>query len=547
MSWDNLIEPFCLEGRVHSLDEWALLRVAGRDSESFLQGQTTNDVKALNTGASHLSALIERGGRVVSFFYLLKRGDGFLLLLLKELLDRTVSRLEQYIICEDVAVTPLTTEGITLYSGPLHYRLLKECSDLFALSLFSLPALLFWTGDDITTLRTFNIPPVAHVQLEALKLFSVFPNWKIDLDEESLINETLLENRAISYGKGCFLGQEAAARVHNKRGAFYITVLLAVEGEPPLNPQELVGQTFHIDGKRGGEVAALIKWDGRLFFRARLHRDFIVYGDPLAIHFADSPDLPDQPITVIPAPLQEPIAVEEFASAIYHHALKIFASNEDGEESAITLLESAIELNPALADAYESLGVMHGRRGEYDEALLCMERLLEVDPESVMAHSNRSLYLMKLGRLEEAEEEKAKATVASFKSARLARVESDTTAIEEEKKRESEAAQERQRKVEMFLRVLNIDPDDLLANFSLGRLYNSSGEFGLAEGHLRKVIKKDSQYSAAYLELGIALNGLSRRDEAQEIYKRGCPIAAAKGDQMIANRIEANLLQLLTQ
>lgn len=544
MPWDNLIEPFCLEGRVHSLDEWALLRVAGKDCEPFLQGQTTNDVTALSVGASQMSALIDRGGGLVSFFYLLKREDDFLLLILKELLDKTVSRLDQYIISEDVAVTSLTTDGLLLYSGPLHNRLIKECQAPIELPLFSLPAHLFWMGADIAVLNSCKPPPVDGESLGALKFFSAFPNWKVDLDEGSLINDTLLENRAISYAKGCFLGQEAAARVHHKRGSFYTTVVLEVEGELPLDPQglhNLAEQTFQIDGKKGGKVIDCLNWDGTCFFRAHLHRDFIVYGDPVAIHLSGSPDLT---ITVIPVPLQEPITVDDFASMIYHHALKIFAEEDDGEGVAITLLERAIELNSALSDAYESLGVMLGRRGEYEEAILCMDRLLEVDPESVMAHTNKSLYLMKMGRLEEAEEEKAKATLAAFKSARA---ESDTTAIEGEKKRESEAVRERDRKEEMFLQVLRIDPDDLLANFSLGRLYNSSANYSRAESHLTKVLAEDSQYSAAYLELGIALNGLNRRDEAREVYKRGLPIASAKGDQMIANRIEANLLQLARQ
>ena len=46
-----------------------------------------------------------------------------------------------------------------------------------------------------------------------------------------------------------------------------------------------------------------------------------------------------------------------------------------------------------------------------------MDDLLQVDPESIMAHTNKSLYLMKLGKIEEAEKEKDLATVKSFKKA----------------------------------------------------------------------------------------------------------------------------------
>ena len=48
---------------------------------------------------------------------------------------------------------------------------------------------------------------------------------------------------------------------------------------------------------------------------------------------------------------------------------------------------------------FEALGVLMGRHERVEEAIVLMDDLLKLDPDSIMAHTNKSLYLMKLGQM----------------------------------------------------------------------------------------------------------------------------------------------------
>ena len=106
------------------------------------------------------------------------------------------------------------------------------------------------------------------------------------------------------------------------------------------------------------------------------------------------------------------LAMTDKARELYGKALDLFA--EQKLIDAAGLLAQAVQEDPRFADAHEALGVIYARLDRVDEAIECMNRVLEIDPGSVMAHTNLSVFYMKKGMKEKAEEEKAKATVATF-------------------------------------------------------------------------------------------------------------------------------------
>ncbi|NBV99494.1 MAG: hypothetical protein EBR67_08310 [Proteobacteria bacterium] len=81
------------------------------------------------------------------------------------------------------------------------------------------------------------------------------------------------------------------------------------------------------------------------------------------------------------------------------------------------LLEKAIKENPKNEDAYELLGVIFARENNFQSAIEAMKKLEALNPDSIMAKSNLSIFYMKLGDKETAEDYKAKATVAQFNEA----------------------------------------------------------------------------------------------------------------------------------
>lgn len=96
----------------------------------------------------------------------------------------------------------------------------------------------------------------------------------------------------------------------------------------------------------------------------------------------------------------------------YEEALDRFA--EGKHEEAAAILTDLVGRCPDYDDAYEALGMILYRAGRLDEAVEWTERLAARRPDHAMAHANLSVFYMKKGMKERAEEEKAKAAVLRF-------------------------------------------------------------------------------------------------------------------------------------
>ena len=96
----------------------------------------------------------------------------------------------------------------------------------------------------------------------------------------------------------------------------------------------------------------------------------------------------------------------------------------------------------------------------------------------------------------------------------------------------------------MFLRVLEIDPEDTVANQGLGDVYYQDGLFEKALYHLEMALSKDEKLSVSYLLAGKCFEALGKRNEARKIYEHGIAIASKQGDMMPANEMQSRLNSL---
>ncbi len=107
---------------------------------------------------------------------------------------------------------------------------------------------------------------------------------------------------------------------------------------------------------------------------------------------------------------------EERAESYLDEALQIFAAAPSPADldPAIELLKKALKENPKFEDAYESLGVMLAKQEKFKEAIGVMHQLEMINPKNIMAQTNLSIFYMKIGDKETAEDHKAKSTVLQF-------------------------------------------------------------------------------------------------------------------------------------
>jgi len=102
------------------------------------------------------------------------------------------------------------------------------------------------------------------------------------------------------------------------------------------------------------------------------------------------------------------------ARDLYKQAFGLFARNALVE--AIARYREAIALDPGLAIAWNGLSLALAKHGELDLAIEAAEKLVELEPDDALSHTNLSRILMQRGLIPEAEEAKARAMSLQMKA-----------------------------------------------------------------------------------------------------------------------------------
>jgi tetratricopeptide (TPR) repeat protein len=492
--------------------DFSVFKLTGSDVFSFLQNQSTFDVKLLDERSFHLAAFLDPQGKTECYGWLLRDEEDFLYLVPKALTEEALERLNRYLISEDVIIDGPMSETWTIALGP------EVVSHGYEGIMFDEKA--YFSGESIASL-----PQIPEEIVDDWRALTGWPTFNGAGFTKEIINNQRLFDLAVITNKGCYPGQETVSKIATRRGAAYAPILLEVPS--PLEAGEI--SNF---GKKIGKITSTHKWEEKFYAEAVLLRDFRVAGMKVNFTLGENSYLG----IVRYYPLIKGSASEK-ALELFYEATNYFMA--DRHEEAEKGLRLAIKLDPTFADAYESLGVMLGRLERFDEAVAVMRQLSEIDPSSVLAHTNMSLFLMRLGKIDEAEEQKSMATVKSFQQ--FGKEAEMKEAVESEKK--ARLAEWEQRE-SMFLQVLEIDEEDTLANYGIGSIAVEKGEWERAKKHLEKVLAADPKYSVAYLALGKAYQALGLIDEARATWKDGVAVAAAKGDLMPANQMHSELERL---
>lgn len=198
-----------------------MLRVAGTDAATFLQGQFTNDLRGLAEGPSIYGLWLTVKGKVAADSFLAKGGstDEFWITSYKSPAAAIRGRLESHIIADDVVIEDLTSEwdavslfgdvaGIAPDTGKIGF--------VFA-GRRARPANREWifpvTQRDEVRRQLARFPELDPDTVERGRIRAGIALVPVDAGPGDLPNEAGLEAEAISYQKGCYLGQEVMARL----------------------------------------------------------------------------------------------------------------------------------------------------------------------------------------------------------------------------------------------------------------------------------------------------------------------------------------------
>ncbi len=543
--------PFSRQAWARLDDEVQVLQIEGPDAAEWLAGQTTNDVVQLPVGRSQENAIADRQGRLQASFWLYREAqDEFLALVPKACSDMLLQRLESHLFRERVTLGPwllrsvihiegwgcrLRLPGLPLGGGPV--------AGVFGEPVLAVPSdegsgegfrLIFPKQlgvEGLSRLAELGFVALEDKELDRLQIRAGRGRWGAELSQGQLLSSSGLERRAVSDSKGCYVGQEVIARLKTYGGVKELLCGLSMDAEPPV----AVGP-LRLHGKRCGRLTRWVKDGDRWLGLAYLDKD---RRTPGATHRFQLDGRPLE-AQVHWLPITPPSTAQHQARARYEEALTRFTEDpSDQDETVISLLEEALVFDPADEDVYEVLGVVLQRHGRIDEAIERMETLAALAPNSVMPHTNLSVLYMTQGRIEDAELEKAKATALGFRR--------DLEARKAEKMAEVERARriaDAERKVSMFKEVLEIDPEDALANFGLGQAFGILGRHEEACEVLEQAVRVEPTYSAAWLALGKSREFSEDIVAARRAYEEGMTVAARRGDLQPLREMEQRLGRL---
>jgi tRNA-modifying protein YgfZ len=202
--------------------------VRGGDAVDFLQGQVSNDVESLAPGTGCYATILNHKGKLRTDLRIL-RGEDFLWLD-TEAVGHAVLRhmLATYTLGRDVQWEDLTEDhAILSLIGPGADERAEEAPPATEHSFVDSGAGL-WVRTDLgldvlcgrrraDELRAeLGVEEVSEEAAECLRIESGRPRLGIDMDSETMPQEAGINERAVDFEKGCYVGQETVARLHWK-------------------------------------------------------------------------------------------------------------------------------------------------------------------------------------------------------------------------------------------------------------------------------------------------------------------------------------------
>ena len=88
---------------------------------------------------------------------------------------------------------------------------------------------------------------------------------------------------------------------------------------------------------------------------------------------------------------------------------------EGKHAEAMACFDRCLAVDPDYVDAMYGKAMVHLARSQFDDAIACAMRIIELTPDDVLAHTNLSVFYQRAGRIAEAEEAAAKAKVLDWK------------------------------------------------------------------------------------------------------------------------------------
>jgi folate-binding protein YgfZ len=265
-----------------------VLVVTGADRLSWLQGLLTNDVVALPPGGICDAAYLTPQGRMITSLRVFNDDARTLLDVPASLAESLQRRLDGLLFSEDAQIVDASNTIVVVdVHGPRAEHVLSGESavrdDTYELPGFSAFVPAADVEGFITRVCERGAMPVTLETLDVVRVEAGTPAFLIDMDEHTIPLEAGLERSAISFTKGCYVGQEVIVRVTQRGGGRVAKKLVGVKFDSNAVPKS--GDEIWSSGKPMGRLTSVARSPvlGTSIALAYVHRDLSEAGTKLSV------------------------------------------------------------------------------------------------------------------------------------------------------------------------------------------------------------------------------------------------------------------------
>lgn len=315
-------QPFETTSGFSPLDNRTLVGLTGKDRHRFLHSFCTANIKDLTPGTVTEAFVLDGKGKTLWFGSVLTLEDRLLLAGHGQFGPQLITHLDRYIIRDDVQLHDLSdsTKQIFVFGISTESELSQVFRDLLAeegasdnqdtnaasatpavrlpdantvidlcdgrltianADVAGLGYLIIISADLAETLLSnlsSTIESLQTSQLERRRIEHLTPWYGVDLNETNLPQELNRDDKAISFTKGCYLGQETVARIDALGHVNQMLVKIKIS-----NPAFAeVGKEIHHQGKPIGRITSVAPIDSQWIALGLLRRQYAIPGTELA-------------------------------------------------------------------------------------------------------------------------------------------------------------------------------------------------------------------------------------------------------------------------
>ena len=232
-----------------------LIEVSGKEAVQFLNGMITNDVAKLEDGAQMSAAFPNVQGRLVALVRVLRIGDKFLFETEENTHEKVFQNLFRFTFAGDFFVEDLS-EKYDYFSVQSSEFIVQSSDAMVFDSKFGKDPFVSKdsTNEFLNELKNQNAVEISDELYEVLRIENGIPLYNVDMDETTVVLETGIDE-AVSFNKGCYIGQEIIARIHFRgHVAKQLTGLIFESDNVNVNPGDEIKS---LEDKNAGKVTSV--------------------------------------------------------------------------------------------------------------------------------------------------------------------------------------------------------------------------------------------------------------------------------------------------